>query len=200
MFGEPMRLIYPIFLFFILLASCTSQDQIHHHPDQVLATYKTWQRANSDPLPMPSELWYLCRLPMFSEVARQESPHSDRFSNVYVNEIGAEASGIFGERTFPVGTVLVKEKLLEVDDAVAAGIGMMFKREAGFDSAAGDWEYMYWENGELGQDTTQLAHCQACHYKGELSAETIVQFEQVANFYSLSREAQDSVFTVLVNQ
>ena len=63
----------------------------------------------------------------------------------------------------PVGTVIVKEKLANVKDKNPVMCTVMRKREAGYDSAHGDWEYsVIDEKGKVtGQDV--LDRCISCH-------------------------------------
>jgi hypothetical protein len=63
---------------------------------------------------------------------------------------------------FPVGSIIVKEKLLQADSPQPEALGMMIKREEGFNPAGGDWEYVYWTADSVTQGEA-LAHCQECH-------------------------------------
>jgi hypothetical protein len=60
----------------------------------------------------------------------------------------------------------VKEKYAELPDNEAdlVAIGLMIKREPGFNPARGDWDYAYFEP-ELGivQTEEQSAYCAGCH-------------------------------------
>jgi Cytochrome P460 len=43
-------------------------------------------------------------------------------------------------------------------------LGIMSKREPGFDPGNGDWDYGYWEAGPgLLRSPAQAAHCGGCH-------------------------------------
>jgi alpha-glucuronidase len=92
------------------------------------------------------------------------SEHAERYTQVYVSDQGAATIIQDRERTFPVGSMIVKEKLINADDTTPVALGIMIKREAGFNPAGDDWEYAYWEQaGGVTRGTAQLEHCQACH-------------------------------------
>jgi len=61
---------------------------------------------------------------------------------------------------FPVGAVIVKEKL--ADDGKVSGVGGMIKRAAGYNASNGDWEYFYY--GKPGEFSSgRLRSCIDCH-------------------------------------
>ena len=132
--------------------------------ETILANYKDWTRLTAKPRNVSPSLWALCRLPTPDERSLLESPHAGRFLQVYVNEKGAGAIGRGGERVFPVGSVVVKEKLVASTDTLPEGLGIMIKREKGFNPEGRDWEYAYWEKtGRVGRGPQQVATCQSCH-------------------------------------
>ena len=140
-------------------------------------------------------------MPTAGQAARLASPHSDRYSNVYVNEAGATTMAQEGERLFPEGSIIVKEKLLQADDSQAVAIGIMIKHEDGYNPEGGDWEYAYWEGeGSIQRETEQVHHCQDCHIGVSLGSggeDYYSQLQQIEGS-SVSREARDSVFTTLL--
>ena len=65
---------------------------------------------------------------------------------------------------FPVGTVIVKEKLTTAESKDVELLTVMIKREKGYNSEVGDWEFLTF-NG-AGTETTargKLENCQTCH-------------------------------------
>ncbi len=60
--------------------------------------------------------------------------------------------------------MIVKEKFAAVDDARPVAYAAMIKREAGYDSGHGDWEYVY---ADLSSDKPptrgRIASCIQCH-------------------------------------
>lgn len=128
----------------------------------VLAEYQEWTQITAEPRNVSIALWLLCRTPNEHETAFLESEHGDLYLQVYVNNIGQEAMMQAENPVFPVGSVIVKEKLLQADSQQPEALGMMIKREAGFNPAGGDWEYVYWTADSVTQGEA-LAHCQECH-------------------------------------
>jgi hypothetical protein len=74
--------------------------------------------------------------------------------NVYMSSTAAEA---FENRvrSYPVGSVIVKEKL------PGSNIGGMVKRRAGYDPEHGDWEYFF--KDEQGITSGRIESCVRCH-------------------------------------
>lgn len=89
---------------------------------------------------------------------------ADSFGVVYVNDIARRA--LFDEKNpkFPTGSVIVREKLLQANDAVAQMLVVMVKRERGFNSKARDWEFLMIDGGLskiLRREKT--GDCRNCH-------------------------------------
>ena len=63
------------------------------------------------------------------------------FSFVYINAIGREAMLVKKGRNFPVGSIIVREKLLH-PKASPELLAVMIKRDAGFNPKGGDWEFL----------------------------------------------------------
>jgi hypothetical protein len=164
--------------------------------ERILADYPEWILLTPEPRSVSFVLWGLCRSIMPPETAFQESEHGSRYLRIYVNEVGAAPLALEGERHFPEGSIIVKEKLIAPDDAAPAAVGIMIKRENGFDPEGGDWEYAYWEkDGGLSRDQEQLATCQACHTGEGISSE--LQQDYAVSGLLVSTQARDSVFLTL---
>jgi hypothetical protein len=124
--------------------------------EAAIAQYETWTRLNEEPYNVSMALWTLCRLPFGEEEAYLASPHAEFYINVYVNELGLPLMENDTNRTFPVGTIIVKEKIATLDNEARNELGIMVKEESG-------WEYSYWDDGTLYQDPNDVAHCIECH-------------------------------------
>ena len=135
------------------------------------ADYKTWMPLFGAPRNVSMQLMALCRIMTEAEQSYVNSEHAEFFVQVYVNPIGQAAMKQDGARTFPVGTVIVKEKFTQDtrvpnSQAEPAGLGVMVKRAAGFDTPGGDWEYLYVDRSGLTvTDQEQMQDCRACHIK-----------------------------------
>ena len=127
--------------------------------------YKTWTRVHATPLLLPAPLDALCRMPTPKDsVETSSNPHRRKYFTVYVNEIGRQAMMSEMKPAFPVGSIIVKEKLLAIDSALPELLTVMVKREKGFNRESGDWEYLV-VNGEQTEieGRGKLANCQSCH-------------------------------------
>lgn len=142
--------------------SATSGSSISDEEIQAIVDdYRAWTRLNEEPFNVSAMLWALCRLPSAEEEAYLDSPHAEYYINVYVNEAGRDLITQEGPRTFPAGTVIVKEKLATLEGEVRNELGIMLKR------GPSSWQYLYWDDGTLYQARDEIAHCAECH-----SAET----------------------------
>jgi hypothetical protein len=135
------------------------------------AVFTTWPRITGRPMRVSAELSMLCTaLPPHTPPGRnaatsRRGPHADASIVVRVspNAVAAYRDG----GSLPVGAVVIKEKYA---DASASGpllaYGVMTKREAGFDSRGGDWEYAYVAlEGEraVTRGRGRLQGCAGCH-------------------------------------
>jgi hypothetical protein len=73
---------------------------------------------------------------------------SKEFNVVYFNEAAGAALNGARPAKFPVGSIIVSEKLSKPDDAPPERIAVMVKRAAGFNPKSGDWEFLV-VNGAL---------------------------------------------------
>lgn len=89
-------------------------------------------------------------------------PHLNTGIHIYVNRL-AEDTITEKSKSFPVGGIIVKEKLkLDGFDQAVHGIGGMIKRTPGYDSANGDWEYFYADKTTK-FSSGRLKSCIECH-------------------------------------
>jgi hypothetical protein len=127
--------------------------------------YRVWKRVTPKTMLLPAPLDLLCRNTVGREVIETSgNPHRKKYFNVFVNSIGQKAMMGAEKTTFPVGTVIVKEKLGSVKDEKPELLTVMVKRSPGFDKAGGDWEYSTVDkDGKLASDQKNLDHCRSCH-------------------------------------
>ncbi len=65
---------------------------------------------------------------------------------------------------FPVGSIIVKEKLATPSSSEPELLTVMTKREPGYNPRNGDWEYMALDgSGTKVQARGRLDRCQGCH-------------------------------------
>jgi hypothetical protein len=73
-------------------------------------------------------------------------------------------------KSYPVGSVIVKEKLMssyydsstKITTKESGGVGGMIKRYPGFNTLSGDWEYFYFEDKSK-IVCGKIASCVNCH-------------------------------------
>lgn len=135
--------------------------------DTILNSYRAFTPVTAEPVNVSGYIFGLCRLPTLPENEFLASIHGDgRYLQDWANA-GAQAGlRARGAPAFPVGSVIVKEKYAgaAATQADLVALGIMIKRDPGFDSAHGDWDYAYYEPA-LGvvQTTEQSSYCTACH-------------------------------------
>jgi hypothetical protein len=83
---------------------------------------------------------------------------------VYVNELARQALLEQKKPQFPVGSIIVREKLLQPDAAKPQLLVAMVKRERGFNRKANDWEFLMID-GSVSQITQRekTGSCRDCH-------------------------------------
>ena len=159
----------------LVITACTPKDSEASLTtatdfETIRANYRDWIAIQENPTNVSMMIFTLCRLPSESEMAFAESEeHGKFFLRDYFNDVGFEALTNQTE-TFPVGTIIVKEKFREISEAWdnPEALGMMIKRDEGFNSASNDWEFLYWdEAGVLWEGIETTASCQACHSEAE---------------------------------
>lgn len=128
--------------------------------------YKSWTKANEKPMPMSEIVAKMCVVPS-AEQGRSispDSPHKDYFLTVFVSSLAAKEFMSKKAPDFPVGTRIVKEKLPGEDSKHPELLTAMVKREKGYDSEHGDWEYFVLDGSAAKiQARGKLRSCQSCH-------------------------------------
>jgi hypothetical protein len=140
---------------------------------KIAATYRDLKLMTKDAVSVDPGLAGLCRgiTRADAEAARKQyGPHAHTQVRIFMNHL---AAGEFGKRnpTFPVGSVIVKEKTAVPHTSTTRpgktvkgndGVGGMIKRADGYDLAHGDWEYFYFED-PASIESGKLASCVKCH-------------------------------------
>lgn len=124
-----------------------------------IAGYKTWNLVNPKPVVMDKTVAVMCAPANVSP----PSPHADKYISVYVNDIGKHA--MLDERIpkFPVGTIIVKEKLEKEDSKIPELLTVMIKREEGFNKENGSWEFLVFNGTATQIEKSNEASCMRCH-------------------------------------
>lgn len=130
-----------------------------------IAGYKNWTKVNEKPQMVASQLSAQCARPTLAEIdADAMNPHNDKFITVYVNDIGKTEMMTKKHPQFPVGTVIVKEKLTTAESKEPELLTVMIKRSKNYNPKVGDWEFLTF-NGAATETTARgkLENCQTCH-------------------------------------
>ena len=126
-----------------------------------LAEYRKWTLVNPTPQlmdPLPS---ISCAIIPGRE---KSSPHLHKYISVFVNPLGREAMMTKRSPKFPVGSMIVKEKLGSPDSTTPEVLTAMIKREPGYNPESGDWEYLVLDGPATKiVEQGKLARCSGCH-------------------------------------
>lgn len=134
--------------------------------ERAIAEYRTWQQRTAQPLAISAEIFSLCRLPTLPEQQFAASEHGQNRALLDWLTPGAVAGfAANGATPFPVGAAIVKEKLVSSSSGYTlAALGVMIKRQPGFDTPHADWEFAYWEQAPgLLQGAPEAEYCGGCH-------------------------------------
>ena len=96
---------------------------------------------------------------------KDKGSHDDAsFGVVYVNDIGREAMSSAQLAKFPIGSIIVREKLAKQDDTQPQLLAVMIKRATGFNPRSGDWEYLVVDGAMTKiRDRQKTGTCYECH-------------------------------------
>jgi hypothetical protein len=88
----------------------------------------------------------------------------DSFGVVYVNSLAREFVNAAPYVQFPLGAIIVREKLAKADDARPQLLAVMIKRTRGFNPSGNDWEFLML-NGATNKilERQKEGSCLDCH-------------------------------------
>ncbi|MEN9283361.1 MAG: hypothetical protein RLZZ179_854 [Verrucomicrobiota bacterium] len=118
------------------------------------------ERVTASPVDMDARTAHLCRAPV---APRPEGPHKGARLQLFISPDAADS--LYDPWAgFPVGTLILKEKLPKEPGAGPELITGMLKREAGFWPELGDWEF-FTTDGKVSSLTSRgkLETCAECH-------------------------------------
>lgn len=147
-----------------ILISAKTPEKI---PDATgeIAGYKNWTKVNKDPERVTPALSAQCARATQAQIDQDaKNPHNDKYITVYVNDLGKSEMMTKKTPKFPVGTVIVKEKLTTPESTAPELLTVMIKRAKGYNPEVGDWEFLTF-NGAATETTARgkLENCQTCH-------------------------------------
>jgi hypothetical protein len=126
-----------------------------------LANYRQWTLVNPTPQLMEPASAVACAIVPGRD---KTSPHLNKYISVFVNPVGREEMMTKRNPKFPVGSMIVKEKLGSTGGTNPEVLTAMIKREPGYNPEGGDWEYLVL-NGSASKIVEQgkLTRCSGCH-------------------------------------
>ena len=133
----------------------------------IATNFKQFQKLNSEPIYVDPNFSMDCDSDpanLEEESIKENGPHRDAAINIYMNNLATET---FKNKTFPypVGSIIIKDKnalsSAELNNT-NKGVGGMLKREKGFDSENGDWEYFFFKDVNK-IDKGKIDSCIQCH-------------------------------------
>jgi len=132
-------------------------------PLDPIASYRTWKKVNAKPIYMEPAVAAAC-LPRPIAVSSKDNPHVPTYFTVYVNATGERAMLSSEPVKLPAGSIVVKEKRVGSPDAKVKLLTVLIKRQRGYATANGDWQYLVVDGTDLSHRTTDhLEHCKSCH-------------------------------------
>lgn len=134
-------------------------------PDSLLseiAKYRQWTLVNPTPVMMNPRAAVACAIVTTGPF----DLHETRWVSVYVNPKGASAMMKEDHPSFPVGSIIVKEKLTDKLSEKPELLTAMIKRAPGYNPESRDWEYLVLD-GPASKiiERGKLSSCNECHEK-----------------------------------
>ena len=128
-----------------------------------IANYKSWMLVNPIPVKMDKATAKLCD-DIRDEILRgKQSPHNDKYISVYVNDLGKKSMLEELDPEFPIGTIIVKEKLTKPDSKTPELLTVMVKHKDGLDKDNGDWEFLTFDGSATKKTKVDATSCRSCH-------------------------------------
>jgi hypothetical protein len=124
--------------------------------DNVATFYRGFARLTKQPRHVVAAVSVLCTAP---NATYNTNPH-EGWIHIYANPAAEKKVAAGPKGPFPVGAVIVKEKVN--GEGKVEGVGGMIKRAAGFDAENGDWEYFY-SDRTAGFSIGKMTNCINCH-------------------------------------
>lgn len=123
-----------------------------------IGEYRGWQLVNPTPVMMNPRAAAACA------AAFPLNPHESAWASVYVNAQGTSAMMTESHPAFPVGSMIVKEKLYDPKAKDPEVLTVMIKRKQGYNPPSRDWEYLVLDGPATKiMERGKLARCNECH-------------------------------------
>lgn len=125
-----------------------------------LSKYKNWTLVNPEPVLMDAQTAAMCA----SVRLMISNPHSSKYISVFINSEAHDSMLTKLDPSFPVGSMIVKEKLNTKDSKAPELLTAMIKHEKGYYPEGGDWEYLVLDGAASKiVERGKLDKCNSCH-------------------------------------
>lgn len=124
--------------------------------------YAGWPAVTEKPFEVPEHIFLLCGGP--PKAFQGRGPHLVPAIHLYANPTAFAAVRADDTKVMPIGSVVVKEKWWNKQEARPSAYAAMIKREPGYDADNGDWEYVYVStSAEEKVQRGRIEKCVTCH-------------------------------------
>ncbi len=130
-----------------------------------LRGFASWQELTKGPHKVAPRLWTMCQPPppkLIEHPGDLVPFGADRFIRVYANPQAYPLMRKPRGPKYPVGARIAKVKLLP-GGSRPVSVAFMVKREAGYNPASLDWEFLFFDGDPLRQSKGDVSGCQRCH-------------------------------------
>ena len=158
-----------------LITAAVSALAAEPSAESVRDEYLELPRLTEKPKSVAAEFSGLCFLgPEARKAIKDLGPHAMHFIHFYANEDARKRAALKSSEAFPVGSVIVKEKLtgtkrVEPQSMNVEAVAGMIKRAAGTLPKSGDWEFFYFDRSTDAKGKVRwtkgadMSHCAGCH-------------------------------------
>ena len=161
----------------VIIMSAFSSESIGTSDSDIINATKhleKFEKMNYEPKFIAPVQAALCAPANPSSSVPLGDPHMGKYINVYVNDKGFAEMSTKKKPVFPEGTMILKEKIGHAGDTAINKYGqpelftVMLKREKGYNSECGDWEFATVEVKTSKIERGKTPSCMGCHknYKG----------------------------------
>lgn len=160
------------------VVTVSASDGAGKLPDK-LAAYRSWTMT-AEPHMVPFELSMACGPPSaFQNLEERYGPHARRWIRVYANASAASAMKEPELTDYPVGSIIVKEKLQNPADSSPEGVAFMIKHGKGKFTESDGWEFLYYPwTGPTAAKADVYKGCTTCHRAGAKRDYVFGKFER----------------------
>lgn len=193
---------------FLTIAFLISVESVKAENSGVVSEIKgfeNWKALVKD-LPVTFQMISLCSHPGFAKVPSEPiGMHAnsangtvaylgDKKVSVYAND-SAYSHIVNGEAgDFPLGAMIVKEKIRDGKNHAHNSLGIMIKQKVGFDPVNANWEFVFVDDSQkVARGSKELANCYACHRGGDSFGQKAADFVFVSTYKEIRARSSKAI-------